>query len=116
MVHDGHHRHTFSMNSCFEKFVEFKGIMSDGLKRIADSKKQSTFFNFIKITQKNINFPYFIKLQEYWGNFESSYETNNPMENIMRLILEKFIMSDRHMSDGQLYSFLQLFSTLKKLA
>ena len=48
--------------------------MSDGLERIADSKKQSTFFNSIKITQKNVNFPYFIKLQEYWGNFESSYE------------------------------------------
>ena len=34
------------------------------------------------------------------------------MENIIRLIIEEVIMSDRHMSDGQLYSFLQIFSTL----
>ena len=36
------------------------------------------------------------------------------MENIMRLILEEKIMSDRHMSDGQLYSFLQLFFNTEK--
>ena len=34
----------------------------------------------------------------------------------MRLMLEEAIMSDRHMPDGQMYSFLQLLSTLKKLA
>ena len=34
----------------------------------------------------------------------------------MRLMLEEVIMSDRHMLDGQFYSFLQLSSTLKKLA
>ena len=38
------------------------------------------------------------------------------MEKIMGLILEEVIMSDRHMSDGQMYSNLQLFLTLKKLA
>ena len=37
------------------------------------------------------------------------------MEKIVRLILDKVIMSDRHMSDEQMYSFLQLFLTLKKL-
>ena len=37
------------------------------------------------------------------------------MEKITRLMLEEVIMSDRHMSDGQMYSFLHLFSTLKKL-
>ena len=31
------------------------------------------------------------------------------MEKIMRLMLEEVIMSDRHVSDGQMYSFLQLF-------
>ena len=60
------------------------------------------FFNFIKITQKNAFFSYFTKLLEYCGKFQSSYETNKPVGNIMRLILEKVIMSDRHMSDGQL--------------
>ena len=37
------------------------------------------------------------------------------MENILRLILEKVIMLDRHMSDGQLYSFLQRFFNTEKL-
>ena len=32
----------------------------------------------------------------------------------MRLILEEVIMSDRHISDGEMYPFLQLFSILKK--
>ena len=35
------------------------------------------------------------------------------MEKIMRLILEEVIMSDGHMSGGQMFSF---FSTLKKSA
>ena len=36
------------------------------------------------------------------------------MEKITRLILGKVIMSDRHMSDGQMYLFLQLrFKTEK---
>ena len=34
----------------------------------------------------------------------------------MRLVLKEVIMTDRHMSDGQLYLFLQIFSTLKKSA
>ena len=38
------------------------------------------------------------------------------MENILRLILEKVIMPDRHMSDGQLYSFLQLFFNTEKIS
>ena len=38
------------------------------------------------------------------------------MEKIMTLMLEEVIMLDRHMPDGQMYSYLQLFSTLKKLA
>ena len=70
--------------------------MSDGLDRIVASKKQCTFFNSIKITQKNVIFSYFIKLQEYWGKFQSSYETKKSMENKVRLILEKVIMSDGH--------------------
>ena len=45
---------------------------------------------------------YFIKLLEYRGKFQSSYETNKSVGNKMRLILEEVIMSDRHMSDGQL--------------
>ena len=32
----------------------------------------------------------------------------------MRLVLEEIIMSDRHMSDGQTYSFLQLFFNTDK--
>ena len=34
----------------------------------------------------------------------------------MRLMLEKVIMSDRHMSDGQVYSFLQLFFNTKNIS
>ena len=65
------------MNSCFKKFVDFKGIMSDGgLDRIA-AAKNFLLFNPIKIIQKNVIFSYFIKLSEYWGNFQSSYETKN---------------------------------------
>ena len=38
------------------------------------------------------------------GNCQASYETKkSSMEKIMRLMLEEVIMSDRHMSDGQLY-------------
>ena len=35
-------------------------------------------------------------------------------EKIMRLMLEEVIISYRHMSDGQLYSFLQLFFNTEK--
>ena len=50
------------------------------------------------------------------GNFRSSYETRKSfMKNIMRLILEEIIMSDRHMSDGQIYSFLQVFFNTGKI-
>ena len=37
------------------------------------------------------------------------------MEEIMRLILGEVIMPDRHMSDGQIYSLLQLFFKTEKL-
>ena len=38
------------------------------------------------------------------------------LENIMRLMLEGVVMSDRHMLDGQMYSFLQLFSNTEKMS
>ena len=57
-------------------------------------------------------FSYCIKLFEYWGNFQSSYETKkSSMEKTMRLILEGVIMSD-----GQMYSFLQLFFNTEKVS
>ena len=91
------------MTSCFEKFVGFIRIMSHGLDRMVALKKYSTFSNSIKTTQNNVLFSYFIKLCEYWSNFQYSYETkNSSMEKIMRLMLEEVIMSDRHMSDGQM--------------
>ena len=34
----------------------------------------------------------------------------------MRLIFEEVIMLDRHMSDGQMYSFLQLFFKTEKIS
>ena len=37
------------------------------------------------------------------------------MEKIMKLILDEVIMSNRHMSNGQMYSFFKFFSALKKL-
>ena len=45
------------MNSCFKKFVDFKGIMTDELDRIVASKKVH-LFNSIKITQKNVIFSF----------------------------------------------------------
>ena len=91
------------MTSCFEKFVGFIRIMSDGLDRMVALKKYSTFSNSIKTTQNNVLFSYFIKLCEYWSKFQYSYETKkSSMEKIMRLMLEEVIMSNRHMSDGQM--------------
>ena len=81
------------MNSCFEKLVDFKVIMSDRPDRIVALKKIIYFFlNSIKTTRKSTMFSYFIKLYEYWGKFQSSYETKKFMENIMRQILEEVIM------------------------
>ena len=62
------------MNSCFEKFIGFKRMMLDGLNRIVALKKY-TFSNSMKITRSNVFFSYFVKLNEYWDNFQSSYET-----------------------------------------
>ena len=90
--------------------------MLNVLNKIVAQRKQCTFSNSIKTTQKKPSFSYFIKLCEYWGTFQSSYETKkSSMEKIMRLILGEVITSDRHMSDGQMHLFLQLFLTLEKL-
>ena len=43
-------------------------------------------------------------------------QKKSPMEKIMRLMLEEVIMSYRHMSDGQMYSFLQLFFNTEKIS
>ena len=84
--------------------------------KVVTSKKYRTFFNSIKIIGKYVIFSYLIKLYEYWGNFQSPYETEtSSMEKITRLILEEVIMSDRHMSNGQMYSFCKFFIKLKKL-
>ena len=90
--------------------------MSDGLGRIVALKKYA-FSNSIKVTQSNVLFSYFIKLNEYWDNFQSSYETKKYfMEKIMRLMLEEVIMLDGHMSDGQMYSYLPLFFNTEKIS
>ena len=50
------------------------------------------------------------------GYFLSSDETKkSSMENIMWFILDEVIMSDINMPDGQMYSFLQLFSNIEKI-
>ena len=90
--------------------------MLDGLDRKVALKKECAFSNSIKITQNNVLFSYFIKLYEYWGNFQSSYETKKYSIEKIRLMLEEVIMSDRHMSDGQMYSFLQLFFNTEKIS
>ena len=61
-------------------------------------------------------FSFFIKLLKYWGKFKSSYETNKSVGNVMRLILEEVIMSDRHMSDGQLELFFQFFFNTERIS
>ena len=74
-------------------------------KQRATSKKFH-LSNSIKISQNNVIFSYFINLYEYWSNFQSCYETKkSSMEKITRLIFDELIMSARHMSDGQMYSF-----------
>ena len=37
------------------------------------------------------------------------------MERTMRLILDEVILLDRHLSDGQMYAFLQLFLNTEKI-
>ena len=91
--------------------------MSDGLDRKVALKKYCTFPNSIKITQKNVLFSYFIKLWEYWSNFQSSYEIKKSyMEKIMTIMLQEVIMLDRHMSNGQMYPFLQLLFNAEKIS
>ena len=72
------------MNPCFEKFVDHKRIMLDGLDKIVAYKTVFLFSNSMKTTQKNAVFSYFTKLYEHWGNFKSffmrqkiSYEKDN---------------------------------------
>ena len=65
------------MTFCFEKFVGFIRFLSDEVSRIVVFKKLYTFSNSTKITQNKARFSYFIKLYEYWGNFQSSCETKN---------------------------------------
>ena len=68
------------------------------------------------ITQKNEIFSYFTKLYESWGNFQSSYGTKKYfLKQITNLILDEVIISDRHMSNGQKYSFLQRFFKTEKI-
>ena len=43
-------------------------------------------------------------------------QKKSSMEKIMRLMLEEVIMSYRHMSDGQMYSFLQRFFNTEKIS
>ena len=63
-----------------------------------------TFPNSIKVILKNVIFSYFIKLYEYWGNFQSFFETKkSSMEKIIRLLVDEVVMLDRHMSNGQMY-------------
>ena len=98
------------MNSCFEKFVGFIRIISDGLVKIVALKNSVLFLTLSKL----LKIMYFFLISsnyEYWGNFQSSYETKkSSMEKIMRLMLEEVIMSD-----GQMYSFLQLFFNTEKI-
>ena len=42
-------------------------------------------------------------------------EKKSFMKKIMRLIPDEVIMSDRHKSDGQIYSFLQLFFNTEQI-
>ena len=63
-----------------------------------------------------MHFFYFIKLYEYWSNIQYYYETKKfYMEKITNLMVEEVIMSDRHLSDGQMSSFLQLFFNTKNI-
>ena len=106
------------MNFCFEKFVDLKAIISEGLDRLVAFKNSVLFVSPSKLLKRMYNYLFssFIKLYEYWGNFQSSYKTKkSSMEKITRLILEKVIMCDRHMSDEQMYLFLKPFFNIEKI-
>ena len=49
--------------------------MLDGIDRKVALKKKCTFSNSNRITQNNVLFSCFIKLQEYWGTFQSTRGT-----------------------------------------
>ena len=66
--------------------------MLDGIDRKVALKKKCTFSNSNRITQNNVLFSCFIKLQEYWGTFQSTRETKKSyLEKIMRPMLEEVI-------------------------
>ena len=83
--------------------------MLDGFNRTVALKKQCAFSNSIKITQKI----YFFLISSNYMNTGVTF--NLSMEKIMRQIVEEVIMSDRHMLDGQIYSFLQLLLNSEKI-
>ena len=65
----------------------------------------------MEITLRHVILSNFIKLYEYLGNFQSPYEARKYfMKKIMMIILEEVFMSNRHMSDRQMYSFLKKLS------
>ena len=88
------------MNSCFEKFVGFIRIMSDRLDRIAALKDRVLFLILSKLLKVN----HFFLISSNYGNTGlTSNLSKNSTENILRLILEEVIMSNRRMPDRQLY-------------
>ena len=52
------------MNSCFEKFVDFKGIMSDGLDRIVASKNSVPILVLLKLLKRMY---FFLISSNYWN-------------------------------------------------
>ena len=90
--------------------------MSVGLDRIV-ALKNSVLFLFLSKLLKIMYLKYFIKLYEYWGNFQSSYETKrSSVEKIMRLMIEEVLFRIDICRMNKCIHFCNFFSTVKKLA
>ena len=63
---------------------------------------------------------YFFLISSNYTNTEVTFnfllDKKSSMEKIMTLLLKEVIMSDRHMSGGQMHSFLQLFFNTEQIS
>ena len=105
------------MTSCFVELLGFTRIMSDWLDRIVVLKK----VYFFLILSKLLKTMHFFLISSNYMNTGVTFnilmrQKKYYMEKIMRLMLEEVTMSDWHMSDRQMYSFLQLFCNTEKIS
>ena len=101
------------MTSCFAELLDFIRIMPDGLDQIVALKKSILFL----ILSKLLKIMYFFLISSNYIN------TGITFNLLMRQKIfygkdneAEVITSERHMSDGQMHSFLQLFRNTEKIS